>query len=55
MTLTNLTDQLKEIRQENDFNESDLYQFQEKLKQLREELAKPLNVSIEQRSKPPPE
>lgn len=39
---------LKEIREDNEFNEIDLNQFREKLLQLEEELHKPRNVSINQ-------
>ncbi len=52
VNLAKLTDQLREIRQENDFNEIDLNQFKEKLKQLEEELHQSSNVSIKQISTP---
>jgi hypothetical protein len=52
LNLTKLTDQLRKIRQENDFNEIDLNQFKEKLKQLEEELHQSSNVSIKQISTP---
>ncbi|CAF1317827.1 unnamed protein product [Adineta steineri] len=48
--LTKLTDALKQIRQEDDVNEIDLNQFKEQLTNLREELDKPLSISIEQES-----
>ncbi|CAF4164744.1 unnamed protein product [Rotaria sordida] len=48
--LAALTDQLKHIRQENDFNELDLSHLKEKLTQLAEELYQPPNVSIQQDS-----
>ncbi len=46
--LNNLAKQMKDIRQENEFNEMDLKQFQEKLNKLKNELDKPSNVSIKQ-------
>jgi hypothetical protein len=46
--LTKFTDQLREIRQENDFNEINLNQLKHKLTQLSEELNKPPNVLIQQ-------
>ncbi len=45
--LTKLTNQLRETRQENDFNEIDLRQLKKKLTELTEELDKPRNISIE--------
>jgi seryl-tRNA synthetase len=48
--LVELTDQLKEIRQENDFNEIDLSQLKQRLAQLAEEFDKPPNMSIQQGS-----
>ena len=50
--LNKLTDQLRQSRQENDFNETDLRQFQEELVRLTKALAKPPNVSIRQDSSP---
>ena len=44
--LSKLTEQLKQTREENDFNEIILDQFKQKLKQLEEELRKPPSVSI---------
>jgi chromosome segregation ATPase len=48
--LTKLTEELKEIREENDFNEVDLNKFKQKLKELEEQLNKPSNISIRQDS-----
>ncbi len=50
--LNKLTQQLKESRQENDFNETDLRKFQEELAWLTKALAKPSNISIRQDSIP---
>jgi hypothetical protein len=50
INLTKLTDQLRESRHEDDFNELNLRQFQEKLNQLTKELSKPSNISIEEDS-----
>jgi chromosome segregation ATPase len=47
INLTKLTDQLRETRQENDFNEIDLNEFKQKLTQLTTELDKPSNISIQ--------
>jgi predicted nuclease with TOPRIM domain len=47
VNLIKLTDQLREIRQENDFNEIDLQQLKQSLSELTEELDQPSNVSIE--------
>jgi len=46
--LNKLTDQLKQIRQENDFNEIHLNQFKEKLTLLAKELDKSSNILIQQ-------
>jgi uncharacterized phage infection (PIP) family protein YhgE len=46
--MTQLTEQLKETRQENDFNEIGLNQLKERLTQLEEELVKPSNISIKE-------
>jgi len=46
--LNNLAKQLKQTRQENQFNEIDLNQLKEELTKLDEELKKPPNVSVEQ-------
>jgi hypothetical protein len=50
INLTKLTDQLRQTRQENDFNEIDLHEFRQKLTQLVEELDKPKNISIKSNS-----
>jgi len=50
--LNELTNQLRESRQENDFNETSLRQFQEELNKLTEELTVPLNISIREDSIP---
>ncbi|CAF1168719.1 unnamed protein product [Adineta steineri] len=47
INLEKLTEQLGDIRQENDFNEIDLQQFKDKLAQLQQELNKPSNISIQ--------
>ncbi|CAF3884265.1 unnamed protein product, partial [Adineta steineri] len=46
-----LSQKLKEIREENEFNEIDLYHFQLKLTQITEEFLQPSNISIRQDSK----
>jgi uncharacterized phage infection (PIP) family protein YhgE len=46
--LTRLTDELKQTREENDFNEINLNEFKQKLEQLEEQLNKPSNISIRQ-------
>jgi sugar lactone lactonase YvrE len=46
--LKELTDQLRRIRKENEFNEIDLERCKEKLKTVAEQLDQPLNISIEQ-------
>jgi chromosome segregation ATPase len=48
--LSKLTDEMREIRKENDFNEIDLNQLKNKLTKLAEELDKPANVSVQQES-----
>jgi hypothetical protein len=50
--LDHLTNQLRESREEDDFNEINLHQFQEELKQLTHELTKPANISIRELSTP---
>jgi hypothetical protein len=50
--LDHLTNQLRESREEDDFNEINLRQFQEELKQLTHELTKPANISIREDSMP---
>jgi len=46
--LNNLAKQMKDIRQENEFNEIDLKQFQDKLDKLNNELDQPTDLSIKQ-------
>jgi chromosome segregation ATPase len=48
--LAELTEQLKQTRKENDFNEIHLEDFKEKLRKLKEELDNPPNVSIQEES-----
>ncbi|CAF1338900.1 unnamed protein product, partial [Rotaria sordida] len=48
--LSQLTEQLKEIRQENEFNEIDLEQMKTTLATLAEELVQPPDIKIEQDS-----
>jgi len=48
--LDKLTDQLEEMRRENDFNEIDIDQFRETLSLLTEELSQPSTISIQQNS-----
>ena len=48
--LNKLTNQLRESREEHDFNESDLRQFQEQLDKLTEELQRPSTISIREDS-----
>jgi hypothetical protein len=50
--LNELTDQLRQSRQENDFVETDLRHWKGQLTQLTKELAKPSNISLQQDSKP---
>jgi hypothetical protein len=50
VNLVKLTDQLRQARQENDFNEMELQIFRQKLTQLSEELEKPKDISIQQSS-----
>jgi chromosome segregation ATPase len=50
INLTKLTDQMREIRQENYFNEIDLNQLKKKLTQLRKELDQLPNVSMQEDS-----
>jgi hypothetical protein len=50
VNLVKLTDQLRQTRQENDFNEIDLNEFRQKLAQLVEKFEKPETVSIQQSS-----
>ena len=51
--LAKLTDQLRYIRQENDFNELDLNELREKLTQLEQQLDQPLSISIQRDSSLP--
>jgi chromosome segregation ATPase len=44
--LNNLAKQMKDIRQQNEFNEIDLKQFKDKLNKLKDELDKPSNLLI---------
>jgi hypothetical protein len=46
MKLRKLTEELKQIRQEDDFNEMHLNQFQRKFKELEEQFRKPTNISL---------
>ncbi|CAF0863469.1 unnamed protein product [Adineta steineri] len=48
INLAKLTDEIREIRQEDDFNEINLNQFNEKLHQLQEQLEQPTDISIQQ-------
>lgn len=48
--LNDIAKQIKQINQENLFNEIDLEELREKLKVLKEELDQPPNVSIQQQS-----
>jgi uncharacterized damage-inducible protein DinB len=48
INLTKLTDELREIRKENDFNEIDLQHLKQKLAELIEQLNEPLNISFQQ-------
>jgi chromosome segregation ATPase len=50
VNLSKLTDEMREIRKENDFNEIDLNQLKNKLTQLVKELDKPAYASIQQES-----
>jgi len=45
-----LTEEIKEIRKENDFNENNLEKWREKLKKFEEEFNKPSNISIQHNS-----
>jgi len=48
--LNKLTEELRESREEEDFNEINLRQYQEELNRLTKELTKPLNISIREDS-----
>ena len=45
--LRKLTQQLKQIRKDNEFNEIDMNQLKKELKRIREELDQPQNISIQ--------
>jgi NTP pyrophosphatase (non-canonical NTP hydrolase) len=51
INLTKLTNEIREVRQENDFNENDLNQLKEKLTQLGKELDQISNISIQEDSR----
>jgi chromosome segregation ATPase len=48
MKLRKFTEELKQIRQEDDFNEIHLNRFKRKLKELEEQLNKPKHISVKQ-------
>jgi hypothetical protein len=50
--LNELTGQLRQRREENDFFETDLYHWNEELTRLTKELAKPSNINLRQDTKP---
>jgi hypothetical protein len=50
INLNKLTDDIRQIRNGNDFNEIDLQQLKQKLTKLIEEFDKPLNISIQRNS-----
>jgi DNA repair ATPase RecN len=50
ISVSKLTDEMREIRKENDFNETDLNELKNKLTQLAKELDQPTNVSVQQDS-----
>jgi hypothetical protein len=50
INLAKLTNEMRDIRKENDFNEIDLDQLKYKLTQLGKELEKPANVSLQEKS-----
>lgn len=50
--LRKLTDQVREARQDNEFNEIDISQWKEYLVQLKQQLDKPSNLSVQQNSEP---
>jgi type I site-specific restriction-modification system R (restriction) subunit len=45
--LNKLTDELRQSREDNDFHETHLNRWNEELRKLREELAKPLNTDLQ--------
>jgi DNA repair exonuclease SbcCD ATPase subunit len=53
VNLNKLTEELRHVRQEDDFNEIDLKQFNERLRQLAKELDQSPNISIQQDSASP--
>jgi len=53
VNLHKLTEELRQMRQENDFNEIDLTKVKEKLTQLEKELNQPPNISIQRDSASP--
>jgi hypothetical protein len=53
VNLNKLTEELRQTRQENDFNEIDLIKFKDKLTQLTKELEQPPNISIQEDSSLP--
>ena len=48
--LNHLARQIKELQRENQFNETDLYDFKQRLTKLEKELNQPTNISIQQLS-----
>ena len=50
--LSELTDQLRTSRQDNDFIETDLHQWKEELQRLKEELSKPPNITLRRNTIP---
>jgi len=48
VNLERLTDEIKEIRQENDFNELNLNDFKAKLEELQRQLNSPTNISLKE-------
>ena len=48
MKLIELTEEMKELRSENDFNEINLNELKEKLKELEEQLNQPENITIKE-------
>ena len=50
--LTKLTEEMKQIRKDEEFNEIDLKQLQEKLSKLQNELDQPRNIKIQEESVP---
>ncbi|CAF0824277.1 unnamed protein product [Adineta ricciae] len=44
--LENFTEQVKEIREENDFNEVEVNKFKEKFKQIQQQLRQPMNLTL---------